>query len=167
MPPSITCHQPICLNASLYNMSSTNQSVSVPPYTMCRLPKWILHIEHVINKNVCMPNSTTSHQPQCLHTYHDNMSSTNVCVPPSISCLLSNMSTTNVLRASKMCHQIKCLHGSIYNMASTKVYLYLPLQVPSTNVSACISLYNTILTKVSACSLYTMLSAKVSAYLRV
>ena len=119
-----------------------------------------LTLQHLINRNVCIPTTTTCHLPMsaCLPLYHV----INQCV-----CSLTCQQPTFCVRLSKMCHQIKCLHGSIYNMASTKVYLYLSLQVPSTNVSACISLYNTILTKVSACSLYTMLSAKVSAYLRV
>ena len=100
IPPSITCHQPICLNASLYNMSSTNQSVSVPPYTICHLPK-------------CMDTPyTTSHQPQCLHTYHDK------CHLPMYACLplyhvinqcvcsLTCQQPTFCIRLSKMCHQI-------------------------------------------------------------
>ena len=151
-PPSTTCHQPKCLYASLYNMSSTNQCVSVPPYTTCRLPKCMdtsiynmsltkmsacLTLQHLINQSVCLPPSTTCQQP------------------------------TFCVRPAKMCHQLKYLHASILQR-DVNQSVFIP---PSTNVinkSVCMSLSTTRRQPTFLhASLYTMLSAKMSAYLRV
>ena len=69
---------PKCMDSSLYNMSSHNVHACLP-------------VQYLINQNVCIPPSTTCHQP------------------------------TFCVRPPKTCHQLKYLHTSLYNMSSTKV----------------------------------------------
>jgi len=116
-PPSTTCHQPICLYAPLYNMSSTKLSACLP-------------LQHVINQSICMPPSTKCHlsMSACLLLYHAFDRS--VCLPLSTTC----QQLTFYVRPCKTCHQLKCPHASLYNMSSTKVSSYLPLLVSSTKL---------------------------------
>ena len=75
MPPSTTWHQPKCLHASLYNMSSTKVSACLP-------------LQHVINQSVCMPPSTS-----CVHMSPFNISSTTMSTYLSMTCHQPNCLT--------------------------------------------------------------------------